>query len=297
MADRYIFNAANAVPITMAQKLAALDVAGEMTAEVVAQRLGISKKWAYALLRQRNAAEIAQDIASIPTKQRDQVLLTLYKHGSHNIHELAADLHKDGSKIDGHDATKTIWSLANTGHVRFRERQAPRTLYAIRLTEKGKNAARSLANGIAAAAPEPLANPEAQVITDTWNDNLNLGPWPEPDTALEAVEAQANEDLAAAIESYPVLTEHQQDAIDNALLANANLIERPWVTGSLGGWPAIRDVRDRAIKSQKLNAAAKLLEEAGEEEIALSIMTKTEFNALEAEVVALLLVLGELESA
>ena len=26
--------------------------------------------------------------------------------------------------------------------------------------------------------PEPLANPEAQVITDTWNSNLNLGEWP-----------------------------------------------------------------------------------------------------------------------
>lgn len=42
-----------------------------------------------------------------------------------------------------------------------------------------------------------------------------------------------------------------------------NLIERPWTKGELSGWPWFYDLRNRALRAKKLNAAIKLLEEVG----------------------------------
>jgi hypothetical protein len=69
----------------------------------------------------------------------------------------------------------------------------------------------------------------------------------------------------------------------------------PWFKGSLGGFPVIRDLRDRAIRAQKLNAAARILEEVGEDDMVLALMAKTEFSGLEAEVITLLRHFGEIE--
>jgi hypothetical protein len=65
-------------------------------------------------------------------------------------------------------------------------------------------------------------------------------------------------------------------------------VDLPWFRGNLDGWPAFRDVRDRAIKAKKLNVAAKILEEVGEDEMALRLMDKTMFSPLEKEVIDLL---------
>lgn len=70
---------------------------------------------------------------------------------------------------------------------------------------------------------------------------------------------------------------------------------RPWPKGDLTDWPAFQAIRNRAIKAKKLNAAAKLLEDVGEDGLALTIMAKTEFTNLEEEVIRLLQHLGEIE--
>ena len=76
----------------------------------------------------------------------------------------------------------------------------------------------------------------------------------------------------------------------------SDLLDRPWPKGNLDGWPAFRDIRIRATKSEKLTQAARLLEEAGEDEMALTLLGRTEFTPLELEVAALLRAFGELET-
>ena len=69
----------------------------------------------------------------------------------------------------------------------------------------------------------------------------------------------------------------------------------PWAVAFGNQWslgPALSDLLRRWDRATKINAAARLLEEAGEDEIALSLMTKTDFSPLEEEVIDLLRKLG-----
>jgi hypothetical protein len=50
-------------------------------------------------------------------------------------------------------------------------------------------------------------------------------------------------------------------------------------------FPGINKVMERSEKVAKLTAAAKLLEEAGEDDMALGVMAKTEFEPLELEII------------
>jgi hypothetical protein len=58
-------------------------------------------------------------------------------------------------------------------------------------------------------------------------------------------------------------------------------------------FPLIRSIRDRARKESVLAQAAKLLEEAGEDDIALTVMGRTEYSDLELEVKTMLASIGE----
>jgi len=69
----------------------------------------------------------------------------------------------------------------------------------------------------------------------------------------------------------------------------------PWFPGNMGGWPSMRDVRDRHNKAVKIRAAAALLEEVGEDDTALALLDKITFSLLEEEVVQLLRFLKEIE--
>ncbi len=100
--------------------------------------------------------------------------------------------------------------------------------------------------------------------------------------------AKVDEHIAKVAENARLL---QQEI--NALGAGKPEPEPTW-TLDLSAYPAIKAVRDRAIRATKINAAVKLLEEAGEDEIALNLMTKTDFSPLESEIIAILRELKEI---
>jgi hypothetical protein len=58
-------------------------------------------------------------------------------------------------------------------------------------------------------------------------------------------------------------------------------------------FPLICAIRDRARKEAVLTQAARLLEEAGEDDIALTVMGRTEYTDLELEVKTMLHSIGE----
>jgi hypothetical protein len=70
--------------------------------------------------------------------------------------------------------------------------------------------------------------------------------------------------------------------------------EGPWIKGNIDGWPELRAIRDRARVAKKRSRAAELLAETGDDDLALQIMEKTSFTALENEVIHLLQLFGEL---
>lgn len=234
-----------------------------------ARELGISKRWAYELLRQQSEAEATQ--VPIPHNQRERVLSILYRRGDEirNSISLNAALHEEGFETDGHDTTKVLWSLQKTNHVKFREHQSPRYLYAIRLTDQGKADAYRLVT-------TPPGVPQVTMVVEPERE-----PEPEPD---EAVLFQC---LYWSEHQHSENNPPTQECVDEF---QARLRARDPVAAS--SYPSITKLRERSTKAQKLIEAARLLEEAGEDDIALALMGKTEFSDLEVETLEILEKLG-----
>ena len=143
---------------------------------------------------------------------------------------------------------------------------------------------------------------EAEVVYTAKPSEVvtNVGPDQQPDAfdiAREHVKRVAANAalLQQEVNDLAALTVTSSDEFTLATPDNQPMVKLPWIKGSMGGWPAFRDIRERALKATKINAAAKLLEEAGEDEIALTLMDKTFFGTLEEEVVKLLQHFGEIE--
>jgi hypothetical protein len=108
----------------------------------------------------------------------------------------------------------------------------------------------------------------------------------EEQPAPEPVEQPAPEPASA--EEPAVIEEVKAEKL------NGGAPPAPWIRGNIGGWPALRDIRDRARVARKREQAAKLLEETGDDELALQLMEKSSFTELEEEVIHLLKMFGEL---
>ena len=216
-----------------------------MTVDQIMREQGVGKKRAFMI--RRRLSEEAHD-EPVPNNQRERVIDFLQRKKVRTSNDLTRELQGEGYAIDDHDATKVLWSLQKTGHVKFRERPHG-LLYAIRLTEAGAD----------------------------YETTSSVMP-------------------KAYVEEDSVGTEENDVAVDEGfeLIPDIHVITRPWIKGNLGGWPAIRELRDRARKNTKLTQAAKLLEEVGEDDIALDLMTKTSFTSLEEEVISLLEAFEEL---
>lgn len=271
--DTYIQKAANALAHSD-RDLAA------MTAQQIMSERGVSKAQAYKLLRLARGEHMTED--PVPTNQRERVLAVLYraKGSIRNTQELTEALQASGYEANGHDAVKVMWSLQKTGHVHFRERQSPRMLYAIELKPLGKAEGRRLTT-----PPEQPLTPtpeEVEAVLDQGVAEGSITPEARASITVGAV-------IDDAIPEFVAERVHESlsEAVTGATMAEDN-IRRPWIKGNLGGWPSLRDIRDRALKSKKLVAAAKLLEEAGEDDMALTLMGKTEFSPLEEEIISLL---------
>ncbi len=231
---------------------------------------GFSRRRAYALLKERRAKEI--DISTVSEGQRVAVLGVLIndQESRRDVHSLIEELHLVGVKIDGHDVTKTLFALQRQGFVRFRERNRPRTLYAIVVTNAGHEA---------------------------WLKRLDHNYLTGAEASVTPAEPQA---VAGDLPRFPVMeaitkARELQQAVDD-LDAGPDTIKRPWIKGNLGDWPSFRDLRDRLKRSLKLNVAAKLLEEVGgHDDLVLALMAETEFTPLEDEVIELFRKFGEIE--
>lgn len=255
MTDNYIRRAANALPNKHEDATA-------LTVEQIMRERGVGRRQAYFRLRQMRGEQDTQ--VPVPANQRDRVLVTLYRaNGSiTDSRVLTQALHEGGYNIDGHDTTKTLWSLQKTNHVKFRERSNPRYLYGIHLTAQGKAEGKRLTTEKKQEeeAPEPITVESEPVIPTEV-----LKPFfPEP---------------------YQYQYEPEPEPEPEPLT--------PWIKGDLP--PALRELRERWLKATKLYAAAQLLEAAGEIEVAVSLYDKTKFTELEEEVIDLLRHLKEIE--
>ncbi|MEY2668627.1 MAG: hypothetical protein RJA59_1265 [Pseudomonadota bacterium] len=235
----------------------------EAVALIMAEK-GVNRRRAYAMLREQKMAEI--DTSGVGQGQRVAVLTCLITNpeAGRDAPVLLDALHRAGVKIDMHDTVKTLWALQKTRYVQFRERGG-RSLYAIKITDEGLEAYERMSS-------TPPAIQEVAVLSN--------------------VLALANDVIVQEAEKLePDVVEDLQRWEEPA---GDEYVKRPWIKGNLGGWPCIRDILDRAEKATKINAAAKLLEEVGEDAVALELLDKTQFNPLEDEIIDLLKKMGEL---
>lgn len=239
-------------------------------AAIMAEK-GVGRKRAYTILRQAKAAQFTVEV---PQTQRAQVLTSLVEHAgqSKNAAQLLEQLHADGVNIDMHDVVKSLWSLQKTNFVMFRERNNPPSLYAIRVTDQGLAAYGDMKERLALADIAPMVE------------------------TLSTVEEVKPEALTAYQERHGVVVETiypgtpEWDESEKALEEQ----RRAEYTGiDLSGFPLMRSIRDRARKESVLAKAAALLEDAGEDDMALDVMNLTQFNALELEVKQMLQSIGE----
>ena len=111
---------------------------------------------------------------------------------------------------------------------------------------------------------------------------------------MSTVEVVTNVGPDQQDEAYAKVDEHIARVVENARLLQQEVNAlgagkpEPVAEWSISEWPELTKIRDRANRAQKLNAAAKLLEEAGEDDMVLALMAKTEFTPLEQEIVSLL---------
>jgi hypothetical protein len=275
--DNYTFRAANALPNDEP------DIT-TLTVDQLARERGVSKRYAYALMRRAQAAKM--DVP-IPTNQREMILTILYRSDGYirNTDDLSAAVHESGSTLPPHDVTKTLWSLQKSQYVRFRER-ANGMLYAIKLTPEGKKAAK--------AVLRPVVDDNELLPADAGT--MSTVEEIEPPVVRDESTATVEEDGSVTrhtrvvadfvVEGGPVITEVLTQPDEPAV---------PWFRGNMGGWPSMREVRDRHLKATKIKSALALLEEVGEDDAVLSLLDKITFTPLEEEVVQLLRFLKEIE--
>jgi len=246
----------------------------------IMEERGVGRKRAYAILKTERAATFTGEV---PNTQRVQVLMYLVEHDQTLSAAMLLDgLHANGMSIDMHDVVKTLWSLQKNRFVHFRER-GNGVLFAIKVTDAGLAAYAGMREKLSTPAPftgnhAVFVDPSTLLVHDPVADVAPLRL-----QHAEPLYTEDDPDWAAIVSPVVNTTMHGEPPI-----------ARPWVMGNLGGWPAFRDLRDRAVKADKLAAAAKLLEEVGEDDIALSLMAMTEFTPLEGEVIEVLKLFKEL---
>lgn len=227
----------------------------EAVAQIMAER-GVNRRRAYELLRAEKAAKV--DTSNIGQGQRIAVLACLIANpkSGRDAAVLLDALHDAGLRIDMHDTVKTLWALQKTRYVQFRERGS-RSLYAIKVTGEG------------VAAYERMTTP------------------PDHRDPAHLIEAPVQE--VAVLSNVLALAEDVIEQEEEIMEAPPP----PPININMYEWPALYALRERALRATKVNAAIRLLEEAGEDEVALTLMGKVEFNQLEQEVVNLLKIMGE----
>lgn len=216
--------------------------------ERIMRERGVGKRRAYRLWKERQAQAI--DISDVGSSQRMAVMAALINVEGANgsVGALVDTLHHEGVRIDAHDATKTLWALQKQRWVTFRER-ANGDLYGIRVRPEGYEGYRAqYQNGKA---------------------------------VVETVEAVIEPEVIEPVEPDPL--------IDKARAIFADIEEeRRLLPIDFTRYPLIHRLRERAEKAEKLNTAARILEDAGETDIALAVLEKAGMSPLEGEVVALL---------
>ncbi len=274
----------------------------------IMQEEGVTRRHAYSILRRRSEESV--DISTVSEGQRVAVLGTLINdHASRkDVHSLIEELHAIGVKIDGHDVTKTLFALQRQGFVRFRERNQPRTLYAIVVTNAGLDAWAARKPSDSLRSIMAVQEAEASVALDespegahTAKPSDNHALFVDPNGRVWDPVEDRDPRVVSAIENARKL---QQEVIDlgagpeNAIerARSTQQDDRPWPQGDLSSWPRFSEIRTRAIRAKKLNQAAELLQEVGgHDDAVLTIMSETEFTDLESEVLDLLTMYGEIE--
>lgn len=254
-------------------------------AAIMAEK-GVGRKRAYTILRTRNAAQFNVEV---PQTQRAQVLTSLVEHAgsSKNAMVLLETLHGDGVRIDMHDVVKTLWSLQKNRFVSFRERNNPPSLYAIKVTDQGLAAYEGMKERLAtdAGSIAPDAPPFVQ-------DRIPAGLLAEAQASVALDHDPRMETQSVEVtDILPGTPEWDESEIALEAQRRAEVYNVPIV--DFNQFPLIRSIRDRARKESVLAQAAKLLEEAGEDDIALTVMGRTEYTDLELEVKTMLASIGE----
>ena len=201
------------------------------------------------------AAAEAIDVSDVDTSQKESVLAAIIKHEARNSQALMEVMNHNGSSIDGHDVVKMLWACQKMGWVTFRERKGgygkhgerPK-IYAIKVTPSGYGHVQD--RGMRPWTDEQPVN-----------GGSIAPPMPEPEPPEE------------------------EPAVEVGIIQGGQFVAYDGPV--LGDYPLIDELLTRAVKAGRLNAAARILEDVGEVDMALSIMEKTNISPLEEEVVRL----------
>lgn len=220
-------------------------------ARIMAEQ-GVGRTRAYAIWRDQQTNRI--DTSNVSSSQRLAVMSCLVNKGVADISAINNLFHAEGIRITPHDITKTLWALQKARWVKFRERGNGH-LYAIKVRDEG------------------LAG-YAQLMEHRADEATKNG---HPEPAVEYENPSEDPTFPEALAAAYVDEEQEENIVARA---------RPVIP--IADFPLIFALVKRAKTVEKLNAAARLLEEAGEDEMAIDVMDKANLSPLEQEVINLI---------
>ena len=231
-------------------------VANSRIVEIMGER-HVTKGRAYRILRSEVMGRLDHRLVEPDDPQRVAVLTAIVDVfgtvSTTSATDILDALHRSGYSIDMHDVVKSLWSLQKGGLVKFYERTNPSTLYAIRLTDAGISAYDDLRGGRRQEALDLLVAHDKAFV----------------DEGEDEAESTASDELIPPV-----------DDDDTWLTKLPMATKAPVTTTDLSEWPAVAALVERVRRARKINAAARLLEEVGEDETALALMANTELSPL-----------------
>ena len=212
------------------------------------------------------AAAESIDVSDVDMSQKESVLRAIIKHEARNSQTLLETMNRNGYTIDGHDVVKMLWACQKMGWVTFRERKGgygkhserPK-IFAIKVTSAG------------------YGHVQERAVEEVFSPPVNGGsiapPMPEPEPPEEEPKAEA--------------------VVEGTVPSGEAVFFRPNIT--LEEYPHIVTLLGTANVADKLEQASELLEQAGEDEMALQVIAKVNFSPLEKEVIHLCRIIFEKE--
>lgn len=247
--------------------------------EIMAER-GIGRRAAYDAARRERMGELGENV---PQNQKDIALQALLINGKAKDQRVLQNwMRQLGFVIDEHALTHTVWALQKSQLVRFRELSASGRLTNIKLSPLGEKKARTARDNGKSGPVEKIVTapvrPAPKVVPDVpYTPPVVKVVEPGPDKAShEAQVARLGPTVPAIAAQVPFTP---AEALTKPTPIVTPVVETKPM--DLSAYPLISKLISRR---KKVEAAAEMLMEAGQEDLAMKALESIEYSEFETEV-------------